>query len=433
MMQRELRARVTKLSPQFTVSLGVPRHHRGSPFFTQIRMLMAPRFPLLLLAALMVSGGLCHGVEELVPGVPLPLAKGSEGGGNGPPAGDSRNLEVADHLLAKLSTDEDEHFRAQRKLCGALIRLGLHGEAKQRWKTFGPSYQSLLAAELAMGWEKHGEGALAAEAAAFAESSLPASDTWKTMRSSALLAELFLEQRKAEAAAAWFRRVSDPLDRQGYEAAYLLQKPEADQIEAFLRRPANQHFGPQVRLLCGLAEREASAGRVPQAHEQLRKAADVVREARHPSAPQSMPLIIETMHRLGMESAVVKTVWEAYLGACRKYPDDSEWKAPSLAEAGRLARLMGMGDRLPAIREEAERSSRAVFFLYAPSCWLACARMALGDGDSAEAARLVKEAVTNGAAYPHPRGRAMGLFAVALFHVEEQLAMSPETMGELMK
>lgn len=433
MLRRALRARVTKLSPQFTVSRGVPRHHRGSLFSTQICILMAPRFLLLLLAALMDSGGVCRGGEELVPGVPLPLAKGSEDGGNRPQTGNSGNLEAADHLLSKLSTDEDEHFRAQLRLCGALIRLGLHGEAKQRWKTFGPSYQSLLAAELAMAWQKRGEGGLAAEAAALAEGSLPASDTWKTMRSCALLAELFLEQRKEEAAAAWFRRVSDPLDRQGYETAYLLQKPEADQIEVFLRRPANQHFGPQVRLLCGLAEREAAAGRTAQAHEHLRKAADVVREARHPSAPQSMPLIIETMHRFGMDRAVVTAVWEAYVGACRKYPDDAEWKAPSLAEAGRLARLIGMGDRLTAIREEAERSSRAVFFLYAPSCWLACARMALGDGDSAEAARLVKEAVTNGAAYPHPRGRAMGLFAVALFHVEEQLAMLPETMGELMK
>lgn len=433
MIRKALRARVTKLSPQFTVSRGLPRHHRGSPFSTQIRMLMAPRFPLLLLAALMDSGGVCRGVEELVPGVPLPIAKESEVGGTGPQAGNSRNLEAADHLLAKLTTDEDEHFRAQLKLCGALIRLGSHGEAKQRWKTFGPSYQSLLAAELAMAWQKRGEAALAAEAASLAESSLPASDTWKTTRSCALLAELFLEQRKEETAAAWFRRVSDPLDRQGYEAAYLLQKPEAEQIEVFLRRPANQHFGPQVRLLCGLAEREAAAGRTAQAQEHLGKAADVVREARHPSAPQSMPLIIEMMHRFGVESSVVTSVWEAYAGACRKYPDDAEWKAPSLAEAGRLARLMGMGDRIPAIREEAERSSRAVFFLYAPSCWLACARMALGDGESAEAARLVKEAVTNGAAYPHPRGRAMGLFAVALFHVEEQLAMSPETMGELMK
>jgi hypothetical protein len=411
----------------------VPRHHRGSLFSTQIRMLMAPRFPLLLLAALMDSGGVCWGVEELVPGVPLPVAEGSEAGGNGPQTGPQRDLEAADHLLAKLTTDEDEHFRAQSRLCGALIRLGSHGEAKQRWKTFGPSYQSLLAAELAMAWQTRGEAALAAEAAALAESSLPASDTWKTMRSCALLAELYLVQRKEGVAAAWFRRVLDPLDRQGYETAYLLQKPEADQIEVFLRRPANQHFGPQVRLLCGLAEREAAAGRTQQAHEHLRKAAEVVRDARHPSAPQSMPLIIETMHRLGVDSAVVTTVWEAYLGACRKYPDDAEWKAPSLAEAGRLARLIGMGNWLPAIREEAERSSRAVFFLYAPSCWLACARMALGDGDSVEAARLVKEAVTNGAAYPHPRGRAMGLFAVALFHVEEQLAMSPETMGELMK
>lgn len=396
-------------------------------------MLMAPRFPLLFLAALMDSGGVCRGVEELVPGVPLPIARGADEGDHRAQAGNFRNLEAADHLLAKLSTDEDEHFRAQSKLCGALIRLGSHGEARQRWKTFGPSYQSLLAAELAMAWQQRGEAGLAAEAAALAERSLSASDTWKTVRSCALLAELFLEQRKEEAAASWFRRVSDPLDRQGYEVAYLLQKPEDDQIEVFLRRPAHQHFGPQVRLLCGLAEREAGAGRTAQAHEYLRKAADVVREARHPSAPQSLPQIIETMHRFGMDSAVVTAVWEAYVGACRKYPDDAEWKAPSLAEAWRLARLIGMGDRLPAIREEAERSSRAVFFLYAPSCWLGCARMALGEGDSAEAARLVKEAVTNGAAYPHPRGRAMGLFAVALFHVEEQLAMSPETMGELMK
>jgi hypothetical protein len=396
-------------------------------------MLVAPRFLLLFLAVLMGVAGVCRAVEELVPGVPLPLAESPGKAEAGPPGSGLRHLEVADHLLGKMVTDEHEHFRSQLRLCEVLIRLGAHGEARSRWKTFGASYQSLLAATLAMEWQRRGVAALVDEAMALAQDSLPLSDTWKTMRTNALMAELFLQQRKGELAAEWFRRVGDPVDREGYETAYLLGKPEPDQIEVFLKRPANQYFGPQVRLLCGLAEREAASGRAGPAEEHLRQAAAVVQRARHPSAPQSLPLIIETMHRLGVGTAAMTGVWEAYLGACRRYPDEAEWKAPSLAEAGRLGRLLGMGPQLRGIRDEAERSSRAVFFLYAPSCWIACARLALGDGDAAAVGRFVKEAVNNGAAYPHPRGRVMGLQEVAWFHLEERLEMTPETIGELMK
>jgi hypothetical protein len=85
------------------------------------------------------------------------------------------------------------------------------------------------------------------------------------------------------------------------------------------------------------------------------------------------------------------------------------------------------------LEKEAEKSSRAVFFLYAPAGWVACARLALQRGDEKEAQRFVGEAVKNAAAYPHPRGRAMGLFETALYLVEERQEATAEVLGELKK
>jgi hypothetical protein len=55
------------------------------------------------------------------------------------------------------------------------------------------------------------------------------------------------------------------------------------------------------------------------------------------------------------------------------------------------------------------------------------------EGDAAEAKRFVGEAVKNAAAYPHPRGRAMGLFETALYFLEERQEAAEEVLGELKK
>jgi len=368
-------------------------------------------------------------VPELVPGVPLPL-KGVEEAEKVVEGGVA--LGVADHLLGQLATDEDEHWKAQTRLCRALILQGRDAEAKARMKTFGPSYQSLLAATLALEWQRRGVAGEAAEAAKLAEKSLAASDTWKTMRTNALLAELALAQRDEVKAREWLARVTDPLDRRACEAEYILAKPEPEQVDAFLGRPAKEFFAFQSRLLVGLAERAGRAGRKDEAGELLRRAAAVCVSARHPSAAQSLPPVIEAMHGAGMEKDALETL-ETYVAMCRRYPDDAEWKAPSLGEAGRLYRQVGKPELAAGLEAEAEKSSRAVFFLYAPAGWVACARLALGRGDEKEARRFVGEAVKNAAAYPHPRGRAMGLFETALYLVEERQEAAAEVMGELKK
>ena len=371
-----------------------------------------------------------EGVPELVPGVPLPL-KGAEGVEK-VVGGGAAALETADYLLGQLVTDEDEHWKAQTRLCRVLIRQGRDAEAKARMKTFGPSYQSLLAATLALEWQRRGVSGEVVEAAKLAETSLAASDTWKTMRTNALLAELALAQRDEVKARAWLARVTDPLDRRSCEAEYILAKPEPEQVDAFLGRPAKEFHAYQSRLLVGLAERAGRAGRKEEAEERLRRAAAVCIGARHPAAAQSLPPVIEAMHGAGMEKDAVETIG-TYVAMCRKYPEDAEWKAPSLAEGGRLYRLVGKPELGVGLEGEAEKSSRAVFFLYAPAGWVACARLALQRGDAAEAKRFVGEAVKNAAAYPHPRGRAMGLFETALYFLEERQEAAAEVLGELKK
>jgi hypothetical protein len=185
-------------------------------------------------------------------------------------------------------------------------------------------------------------------------------------------------------------------------------------------------------LLVGLAEREGRAGLKAEAEERLRRAAAVCVGARHPAAAQALPTVIEAMHGAGMEKDAVETLG-TYVAMCRKYPNDAEWKAPSLAEAGRLYGLLGQPELAAGLEAEAEKSSRAVFFLYAPAGWVACARLALQRGDGDEAKRFIGEAVKNAAAYPHPRGRAMGLFETALYFVEERQEAAEEVLGELKK
>ncbi len=370
-----------------------------------------------------------EGVPELLPGVALPL-KGAEVEGKVVEGGVA--LGVADGLLGQLSSDEDEHWKAQTRLCRVLIRQGRDAEARARMKTFGPSYQSLLAATLALEWQRRGVAGEAAEAAKLAETSLPASDTWKTMRTNALLAELALAQRNEVKAREWLARVTDPLDRRSCEAEYILSKPEPEQVDAFLGRPSREFHAYQSRLLVGLAEREGRAGKKAEAEERLRRAAAVCVGAKHPAAAQSLPPVIEAMHGAGMEKDAVETLG-TYVAMCRKYPEDAEWKAPSLAEAGRLYRLVGKPELAVGLEAEAEKSSRAVFFLYAPAGWVACARLALQRGDGDEAKRFIGEAVKNAAAYPHPRGRAMGLFETALYLVEERQEAAEEVLGELKK
>jgi hypothetical protein len=252
------------------------------------------------------------------------------------------------------------------------------------------------------------------------------------MRTCVTLAELHLLQRDEEKAREWFRRVQDPRDRRSYETAWLLSRPEPEQVSAFLERPAKENFAFQTELLRGLAEADERAGRHDEAAARLRLAVTRCREARHPSAAQSLPPLIEAMHQAGMTEDASRTLDE-YVAICRRYPDDGEWKSPSLAEGGRLALLLGRRDMVSELLPEAERSARATFFLHAPACWVACARLARLAGDAKAADGYLREAVKNGAAYPHPRGRAMGLFEVALHHVEEQRAVPAELASELMK
>ena len=367
-----------------------------------------------------------------LPGLRLPRPADENQPPAGNPAATVEALAAADHLLAQLSSDEDEHWKAQQRLCLTLIRLGRHAEAEARIRTFGPSYQALHAATLAREWHRRGCSAESARAAELAERSLPLSDTWKTMRTCVTLAELQLLQRDEERAREWFRRVQDPRDRRSYETAWLLSRPEPEQVSAFLERPAKENFAFQTELLRGLAEADERAGRHDEAAARLRLAVTRCREARHPSAAQSLPPLIEAMHQAGMAEDASRTLDE-YVTICRRYPDDGEWKSPSLAEGGRLALLLGRRDMVSDLLPEAERSARATFFLHAPACWVACARLARLTGDAKAADGYLGEAVKNGAAYPHPRGRAMGLFEVALHHVEEQRAVPAELASELMK
>ena len=71
-----------------------------------------------------------EGVPELVPGVPLPL-RGAEGVEKVVEGG-AAALETADYLLGQLVSDEDEHWKAQTRLCRVLIRQGRDAEARAR-------------------------------------------------------------------------------------------------------------------------------------------------------------------------------------------------------------------------------------------------------------------------------------------------------------
>ena len=414
-------------------AIAIIRIHRQPPVISVPHRMPFRRSRLLL--TLLCAGLRTVTADEVTPALPgLKLPKPVDE--NQRPAGNvaatTEALAAADHLLAQLSSDEDEHWKAQQRLCLTLIRLGRHADAEARVRTFGPSYQALHAATLAREWQRRGCAAESSRAAALAEQSLSLSDTWKTMRTCAILAELHLLRRDEARARDWFRRVQDPKDRRSYEAAWLLSHPEPEQIDAFLQRPATENFAFQTELLRGLAEADERAGRHDEAAKRLRLAAARCHEARHPSAAQSLPPLIEAMHHAGMAEEASRTL-DDHVAACRRYPDDGEWKSPSLAEAGRLALLLGRRDMVTTLLPEAERSARATFFLHAPVCWMACARLARLAGDARAADGYVREAVKNGAAYPHPRGRAMGLFEVALHHVEEQRAVPGELASELMK
>lgn len=345
----------------------------------------------------------------------------------------ARRLALCDTLLAQLTSDEDEYYKFQRRLLLQLIAQNRLSEMMSRLKTFGPSYQAPLAAEIALELFRAGKLAESSALLEQARKALALSDTWKVDRAREFLTLLALEQGNAKEAQEGFNRMTDESSKANYLSRFhiLADNPAQEQVEAFLAKPPERASSYQTRLLLHLGRQKAHQNEPATAEALFNQAMELTFASKNTQALEDVIEIADAMAAAGLIEQARKTI-KVYLVICRKYPTDSEWKALSIYKA--VALLHRLGDRagLPALFVEAEASARATFFLWAPAAWIACSKIALLIDQPTETDRCLAEAADNARAYQHPRGRVMGLAEIAL-HLLENPRPVPDSLFDALK